>query len=108
VKTDQLCQSLPSARAVFGWNILRRKPAVASTQSIAIKNDQVWSASLAAGSILRCMRGICWVTQRGQLQDVILCPGEEIMLDKSTFIVISALRQKNENAMAKIQIIPSS
>ena|GEM_PF-4575845 len=103
MKPDQLCQNYPAAPTGLPWSILRPKRAVHS-QMVSLNDARVWSAHLAAGTTLCCLQGICWVTQQGKLGDVILRSGEEMTLDKSTFVVVSALGQKGEIPVAEIRI----
>ncbi|MEZ0396760.1 MAG: DUF2917 domain-containing protein [Anaerolineales bacterium] len=50
------------------------------------------SLVIRRGAEIRCLEGVLWITQEGDLRDYILKPGETFVTDRKGKVVLQALK----------------
>lgn len=57
-----------------------------------LRKHQIMRLDRASGVALVCLRGGLWLTQHGDLRDVMLAAGERFTLDRDGVTLITALK----------------
>jgi hypothetical protein len=63
------------------------------TDHLALRRTDVATISRPAGVRLTCTSGTVWVTQGNQSRDMVLYPGQVLLLDRRKPVCISALQE---------------
>jgi Protein of unknown function (DUF2917) len=58
---------------------------------VELRDNQTLRLDDAVGVAVACVRGALWITQHGDLRDVVLAPGQCFTLDRRGVALVSAL-----------------
>ena len=62
-----------------------------SRQPVAMKKDALLSIDRPLGMRIECLQGILWITQDSDPRDLILFPGEHLVVDRGPRVIVQAL-----------------
>lgn len=71
------------------------KPTFSSHRNIRLHSRQTLKVTLPANTTIKVRTGMCWLTIKGQLEDVILQPGQVWNALCETETLLSALGERN-------------
>jgi hypothetical protein len=66
--------------------------AMPRTEPLILKERAVQRIQDGKGRWVKCLAGVVWITQADDHRDIILKPGESVLLDRPGLAVIMALR----------------
>lgn len=74
------------------WSRARPRAKPDAPEPIVLCRRAVWSAHLQTGQILRCERGVLWLTQSGDARDIILRAGQDWKASRRGLVVAQAMQ----------------
>lgn len=73
-------------------------------REVSLEALQIWSATLPAGTRVRCRRGVIWLTISGERGDWVLRAGESFTAPQCGLVVVQSL----ENSGASFDVEANS
>ena len=62
-----------------------------SSSGVLLAKDQTLNLPNAAGVRVASQSGTVWITQDGDLRDIVLAPGQSVVLERSTPTIVQAI-----------------